>query len=233
MSIIAFIPARGGSKGLPRKNIRSLAGKPLIAWSIEQALACRRISRVIVSTDCSEIAGIAKQYGAEVPFLRPSSISGDTATTESAMLHCCEYLKNHGGLPETFILIQATSPVRSYGQFDEALNNFYDNNLDSLLTVSKSHRFTWKNMNSPSASYDFLNRPRRQDISDEDQEFLETGSFYITKTEKLLETGNRLCGNIGLFEVPSDESFEIDTNLDFTICEEIIKSKSLGKKLCV
>jgi len=224
MSNLAFIPARGKSKGLPRKNIKNIAGKPLIAWSIEQALASKEIDRVIVSTDCPEIAEIAKSYGADVPFLRPAEISGDEASTESAMLHCCEYLEKKGELPKLFILIQATSPVRKKNQLDEAIHYFNDNQFDSLLTVSKSHRFIWKNISAPVASYDYSNRPRRQDLLEQD--YIETGSFYITKTDKLLETKNRLCGDIGLFEVSEDQSFEIDTQLDFIICEQILNLKN-------
>jgi N-acylneuraminate cytidylyltransferase len=223
MKIVAFIPARGGSKGLPKKNIKLLAGKPLIAWSIEQALSSELIDRVIVSTDCTEIAKVAKEYGAEVPFLRPDSLSCDSATTESAMLHCCQYLEEKNELPELFILVQATSPIRSKNQFDKAILCFQNNNYDSLLSVSASHRFTWKNPLKPSASYDFLNRPRRQDIKKEDQEYLETGSFYITKTELLVQSGNRLVGNVGMFITPEAESYEIDSFIDFKVCEEIFK----------
>jgi CMP-N,N'-diacetyllegionaminic acid synthase len=226
MSVVAFIPARGGSKGLPKKNIRLLAGKPLIAWSIEQALASELIDRVIVSTDCPEIASISKQYGAEVPFLRPDSISGDSSTTEAAMLHCCRFLDEKNELPELFILVQATSPIRSENQFDNAIVEFKNNNYDSLLTVSKSHRFTWKKPSCPVASYDYMNRPRRQDIRENDQEYLETGSFYITKTKLLLKSENRLVGKIGMFEVPEDESHEIDSLVDFKITEEIFKIKN-------
>jgi len=225
MSVVAFIPARGGSKGVPKKNIKLLAGKPLIAWSIEQALASNLIDRVIVSTDCKEIAEVARQYGAEVPFLRPVEISNDTATTESAILHCCEYLKNKGELPELFILVQATSPIRSTNQLDKAINYLVKHNYDSLLTVCKSHRFTWRNPDKPVASYDYMNRPRRQDIKEEDQEYLETGSFYITKTDMLMEHKNRLCGSVGMFETPEIESYEIDTHVDFIISEELIKSQ--------
>jgi CMP-N,N'-diacetyllegionaminic acid synthase len=214
MSIVAFIPARGGSKGVPQKNIKLLAGKPLIAWSIEQTLASDLIDRVIVSTDCPDIASVAKKYGAEVPFLRPDSISDDKATTESAMLHCCDYLEQRNELPELFLLVQATSPIRSENQFDNAINYFKNNNYDSLLTVSPSHRFTW------------MNRPRRQDIKEEDQEYLETGSFYITKTELLVKAENRLVGKVGMFETPEDESYEIDSLVDFKVCEEILKIKN-------
>jgi len=225
MSTVAFIPARGGSKGVPQKNIKMLAGKPLIAWSIEQALAADSIDRVIVSTDCHEIAEVSKTYGAEVPFLRPESISGDEATTESAMLHCCEYLKNKNEFPEMFVLIQATSPIRSEGQLDKAIEVFKQGVFDSLLSVTKSHRFTWRSKGNPVASYDYKKRPRRQDINERDQEYLETGSFYITRTSKLIEFQNRLGGKIGLFETPEDESYEIDSLIDFLVCEEILKLK--------
>ncbi|MBB1456677.1 cytidylyltransferase domain-containing protein [Pseudoalteromonas sp. SG43-5] len=229
MSTIAFIPARGGSKGVPQKNIKLLAGKPLIAWSIQQAKESELIDRVIVSTDCSEIAEIAKKFGAEVPYLRPSDISGDTASTESAMLHCCEFLKSENCLPEIFILVQCTSPLRKMGIFDKAIEEFNKERYDSMLSVSLSHRFTWKNQEQPIASYDFRNRPRRQDIRKEDQDYLETGSFYITKTAKLIESKNRLVGKIGMFITPEVESFEIDSEVDFVICEELMKHRNLNK----
>lgn len=230
MKVLAFIPARGGSKGLPGKNIKMLAGKPLIAWSIQQAKASAVIDRVIVSTDCPQIAEVAIQYGAEVPFYRPDEIAGDNATTESAMLHCCEYLKERDELPDYIVLIQATSPIRSKGQFEKALAYIKSNDFDSLLSVSKSHRFTWKiQADKPVASYDYMKRPRRQDISEADQVFLETGSFYITRINRFLETKNRLCGTIGLFETPEDESYEIDTMVDFRVCEEILKLKILNR----
>lgn len=226
MSTLAFIPARGGSKGVKKKNIKLLAGKPLIAWSIEQAKACSGIDRVLVSTDCDEIADIAKQYGADVPFLRPADISGDLATTESAMLHCCEVLESMGKLPDTFILMQATSPIRLPETLDQALCYFNAEKFDSLLTVTESHRFIWQNKAAPEASYDYLNRPRRQDITE--KSYLETGSFYITNTAKLLEYENRLCGNIGMFETHEIESYEIDTLVDFQVCERLMQSVISG-----
>ncbi len=228
MSVVAFIPARGGSKGVPKKNIKLLAGKPLIAWSIEQAKKSKNIDRVIVSTDCPEIAKVALEFGAEVPFMRPVDISSDTATTESAMLHCCDYLNEKNELPELFVLIQCTSPLRAEGTFDKAIESFKSEGYDSMLSVSLSHRFTWKDKGNPSASYDFMNRPRRQDIKEKDQEYLETGSFYITNTKKLLASKNRLTGKIGMFETPEIESFEIDSHIDFTICEELVKHNNLS-----
>jgi len=226
MSVVALIPARGGSKGVPKKNIKELGGKPLIAWSIEQALASELIDRVIVSTDSEEIAAISKAYGAEVPFMRPAEISGDTASTESSMLHCCEFLEREESfLPGIIVLIQCTSPIRSTGVFDQAITEFRNKDYDSMLSVSESHRFTWKNPSSPIASYDFKNRPRRQDISPVDREYLETGSFYITKRSILIHEKNRLGGKVGFFVTPEIESFEIDSDVDFVICEELVKKQ--------
>ena len=119
-NMLAIIPARGGSKGLPRKNIIDLAGKPLIAWSIQSALKSHTVDRVVVSTDCSKIAQIAKNYGAEVPFLRPNSLATDTATTESAMLHTIFWLEsNQHYFPDNTILLQPTSPFRTSKQIKE------------------------------------------------------------------------------------------------------------------
>ena len=230
MDIVAIIPARGGSKEIPKKNIKEIAGKPLISWSINQAKESVLIDEVIVSTDCEEIAGIARNNGASIPFMRPGDLSDDKSTTESAILHCIEYLNSQNKYPRIVVLIQCTSPIRSKGCFDKAIKHFIDNNFDSMLSVCRSNRFYWKDLQNPKAMYDFVNRPRRQDIKNDDQQFLETGSFYITKTDSLKESGNRLSGKIGMFLTDDDEQFEIDTMVDFKVCEAIMINKENRKQ---
>ena len=221
MTTIALIPARGGSKGLPKKNIKTINGKPLISWSIEQALLSKRIDKVFVSTDCNEIADIARESGAIVPFLRPKNLATDESTTESAINHFLKYLDSHGNLPERLILLQCTSPIRYEQTLDKAIEYFDEHNLDSLLSVRDFHGFIWEDINNPSANYDFKKRPRRQDIKS--KKYLETGSFYITKSKSFLEFQNRLVKKIGMFVTSDEESYEIDTELDFLICESIMK----------
>ena len=225
MKTVAFIPARSGSKGIVGKNIKSICGKPLIAWSIEHAKASKQVDQVYVSTNCPEIAEISKKYGAKIPFLRPENISDDHSTTESAVEHFCNFLDEQKLNYENILLIQCTSPIRAIGRFDDAITNFENRHLDSLVPVSKSKKFLWKNFEAPVANYNFLQRPRRQDIPSSDDSFEETGSFYLFKKQVFSEIKNRICGNVGLYMTPMEESFDIDTMSDFFICESLINSK--------
>ncbi|MBT4039749.1 MAG: acylneuraminate cytidylyltransferase family protein [Rhodospirillales bacterium] len=221
-SYLAFIPARGGSKGLPGKNLRVFAGKPLISWSIEQALAAPEIDRVLVSTDDTEIAEVARACGADVPFLRPENLASDTSTTESAMQHALVHLEKQNSLPDVIILLQPTSPVRSASSISRAIHEFESTEADSLISVCESHVFIWKNPKNPQASYDVSNRPRRQDIPEDDRIFLENGSIYMTKTDLFQRHNNRLVGKIHMFEMGNLESREIDDAGDFAATEALM-----------
>lgn len=221
---LVIIPARGGSKGVPGKNLKKIAGMPLIYWSIKAALESKSVDRIIVSTDSQEIAKLSKSFGAETPFIRPPEISGDTATTESAVIHCLNFLSQRNEtLPENIILLQPTSPVRKQATIDEAFKYFEKNEASSLLSVNRFDHFLWKNMDSPVALYDYKNRPRRQDIKPIDYKFIENGSIYITKADQYLNDGNRLCNSPICYELSEEESFEIDTHLDFIIVETILR----------
>lgn len=134
MKNLVIIPARSGSKGISGKNIKIIAGKPLIAWSIANACTSRHVDRVIVSTDSNEIADIAKEFGAEVPFLRPESLSDDFATTESAMIHVLNLLEsNEGYMPDNVVLLQATSPVRENDSIDQAIEYFISSRSEDVV----------------------------------------------------------------------------------------------------
>jgi N-acylneuraminate cytidylyltransferase len=227
-SNLALIPARGGSKGIQGKNIKAIAGKPLIAWTIEAALEANSIDRVIVSTDSEDIAKVAVEFGAEVPFMRPDSLSSDTSTTESSMIHALDWLRlNESYSPSNIVLLQATSPVRGFGSIDGAFRCFNDENADSLLSLTEFWHFLWKGEARLEALYDFDNRPRRQEICRDDIKYKENGSIYITKCEVLVKSKNRLGGKISSYIMGDEEGYEIDTPLDFAIVESILNFRSM------
>lgn len=221
MNIISIIPARGGSKGLPGKNIRPFNGHPLLAWSISQSLCSSSITRTIVSTDNAEIKDIALKYGAEAPFIRPSEFAEDHSPTEPVLLHALDELKKSGEDPDVVILLQPTSPIRLDGTLDRAIELFKSSGYDSMLSVHAGHHFYWKGIADPKAQYDFTSRPRRQDVPESDRLYAETGSIYITKTSVLRENENRLGEKIGIFPMSLEESFDIDTESDFKFLEGI------------
>ena len=223
---VALIPIRSKSKGIPNKNILEIAGKPLVTWTIEHCLASEKIDRVIVSTDCEAYADIAREAGAEVPFLRPDDISNDTSSTEVVMLHLDDHLSAEGYDYDAMVLAQATSPVRRPRLVDDCIARWETTGADSLLTVTLNESFFWRR--GPSgmeATYDHMNRPRRQDIMPEDVMFRETGSLYVTARHILQTMKNRLGGKIEAMETSKLESFEIDDLDDWHIIEAILRKE--------
>ncbi len=226
--VLAIIPARGGSKGVPRKNIRSLLGLPLIAWSIRHAQQSTAITRCIVSTEDAEIAEVAKKYGAEV-VERPTDLASDTAATEPVMLHVLEHLdQTENYQPDWVVLLQATSPIRTPDLIDRAISKAGSDNYDSLLTVTPVNRFFWKERSGAGESlYDFRHRPRRQDIRREDRFFEENGNVYVTSRQTLLAEKNRLGGRVALLETSELEALEIDTETDWRNVEIVLAESGL------
>lgn len=220
--ILAVIPARGGSKGLPGKNLLPLGGKPLIAWTIEQALASQRITDTVVSTDCEQIATVARKYGAQVPFLRPADLATDVAPTEPVMRHALSYMESGRDRYDAVMLLQPTSPVRLPGTIDRAVAQFQAADADSLCGVVETHGFFWQK-DPVRATYDPGNRPRRQDIPRHDRRFRENGSLYITKRDVFVERNSRLAGSITLFEMDEREGWEIDSQTDFAVIRALIE----------
>jgi CMP-N,N'-diacetyllegionaminic acid synthase len=224
--ILAIIPARGGSKGIPKKNIKIINGKPLIFWSIKTALDAGFYD-VVVSTDSEEIADIAINFGATVHELRSNELSQDETPTEPVLLDVFNkyYLKSH---IDAIALLQPTSPIRDLESVRGSIAKFRNLNSDSLLSVVKTHSFFWKNINSPNSLHSFEVRKRRQDLLEEDILYRENGSIYITKIDVLMNCKNRLGGKISMYEMSEYESYEIDTMEDFIIVESLMRHKEYG-----
>ena len=219
--IIAIIPARGGSKGVKNKNLRLIAGKPLVAHSVEHALGCSRIDRVFVSTDDLKIGEIAQQYGAEF-IKRPAAISDDTSSSESALQHALDHLsKTEAYEPDVVIFLQCTSPFRTSKDIELAIDKFFSEDADSLLSVYRTHSLLWKieNGKACSVNFDYRCRPRRQDMN---PQFAENGSIYIFKPWVIKETGNRLGGKISLYVMREEAAWQIDSEHDFRIIEFLL-----------
>ena len=217
MTTVALIPARGGSKGVPRKNIRLLAGKPLIAHSIEDAQQSTSVDQVYVSTDNEEIAAISQEYGAKI-IHRPAELANDTASSESALIHALQTLESKNINLDFLVFLQCTSPVRTGAEIDQAIAKLKKDQADSLLSVSPSHRFIWEEVDgdAKSINYDYRHRPRRQDMN---PQYVENGSIYIFKPWVLKETQNRLGGKISLYVMSEMAAVEIDSEEDFQMIE--------------
>ena len=219
---VAFIPVRGGSKSIPLKNIKPINGRPLIYWTLDAAVGCNEIDTVIVSTDSQEIKNEVEKYGSpriEV-INRSLEVSTDTASTESVMI---EFAKNYNF--ENIILVQATSPLLASGDLTNGIKKFFEDRIDSVLSVVRQKRFIWEEKSDfvSAINYDPLNRPRRQEF---DGYLVENGAFYITTRENLLSTECRISGNIGVVEMPEETYFEIDEPSDWIIVEGLLKKKA-------
>jgi CMP-N,N'-diacetyllegionaminic acid synthase len=222
MSVVAIIPARGGSKGIPRKNLLPLCGKPLIGWSIEQACAAESIDAVYVSSDSDEILEVARAFGA-VPIERPDEISGDRASSESVWLHALDQIEAKTRV-DIVVGMQATSPVRESSDLDEAVRRFQQEPLDSMLSCCEVEDFfMWKlddaGLGVPT-NHDYTQRRPRQQI---EKRYLENGSFYLFRSPLFREVNNRLTGRIGFHVMARHKMYQIDNPDDVRLVEAILR----------
>jgi N-acylneuraminate cytidylyltransferase len=230
MEVLAIIPARGGSKGIPRKNIHPLAGKPLIAYSIEQALLSRHITRVVVSTDDPQIGSVAAQYGAEVVW-RPVEISGDMASSESALLYTLNFLaENEDYHPDLLVFLQCTSPLTIMSDIDGTITALIESKADTALSVSPFHYFLWKSDQPENGRESAVginhDKSMRQLRQEQKPQFIETGAVYAMRVDGFLQQQHRFFGRTAMYVMPHERRLEIDEPVDFKVAEVLLKENA-------
>ena len=228
---VAFIPVRGGSKSIPLKNIKLINGKPLVYWTIKAACECGSIDKVYIATDSNKIKEIVEsfKYGKDVAIFskavvidRSAESASDTASTESAMLEFAEKYEF-----DNIVLIQATSPLLLSEDLERGFEEYGTKGTDSVVSVVLQKRFHWEKDRYGyvrPTNYDIFHRPRRQEF---EGYFVENGAFYITSKKALLQSKNRISGNIKAVEMREDTFFEIDEPSDWIIVEALMKKNSV------
>ncbi len=215
--IVSLVPLRGGSKSIPYKNIKEIAGKPLCYWALKAATDSKYIDEVWVSTDDKKIKDVVLSFNLGVKVIdRPTELAQDTSSTESVMSHFAEHVEF-----DILNLIQATSPFTTSEDLDIAIEQFERDGDDSLLTGVLYKKFYWSPSGVP-LNYDYLKRPRRQEF---EGVVNENGAFYLTKKEIFQKNKNRLGGKIGIFLMPEDKAIDIDEPSDWALAEKYLLSQ--------
>lgn len=222
---LGLIPARGGSKSIPLKNIKPLLGKPLIAYTIEEALKSKYLERIVVSTDDVQIAEVSKEYGADVPFIRPAELATDTSPTLPVIQHALKYLESEGYRPNFVVLLQPTSPLREVKHIDEAIEKILNTNADSVTTLTEAeiHPY-WMCKLDGDRVYPFIETGeqslRRQDLP---SVYRLNGAVIVVKREAIDKKWQEQ--DIRAILMEPIYSIDIDTPLDFYIAEKLMELK--------
>ena len=225
--VIAVIPARGGSKAIPRKNIVMVSGRPLLAWTIEAARKAGSVSRVIVSTEDTEIAEVARQWGADVPFLRPVELARDDTPGIDPLVHAASWLRDHGGAPDYVVLLQATSPLRDAGDIDAAVELAAQHDADAVIAVTpmRHHPFWCKTLEADGRLTEAIATERaytaRQDLP---PTVAIAGALYLVKTEVLLARGTFFTERTYGYVLPEERALDIDTPWDLHLFEALVRA---------
>jgi N-acylneuraminate cytidylyltransferase len=230
MSVLAVIPARGGSQGIPLKNIKPLGGKPLIAWTIEAALAAQRVDRVVVSTDDDEIAAVSRRFGAEV-VERPAEISGALASSEAALLHVLDSLREAEGYePQAIAFLQCTAPLTLPEDIDATVRLVVEEGFDSVVTMTPFHYFIWHE--KAEGQMEGVNHlaSRRLMRQEREPEYLEVGAVYAMRTEGLRKHRFRFFGRIGKHIVPASRTIELDEVEDWALAEILVQTTGKARR---
>jgi N-acylneuraminate cytidylyltransferase/CMP-N,N'-diacetyllegionaminic acid synthase len=226
--MLAIIPARGGSKGVPGKNIKNLVDKPLICYTIKAAKESKFIDRVIISTDDEEIAEVAKKYGAEVPFMRPNELATDTAKAIDTYLYTINRLnENSTNLIEEFIVLQPTSPLRSAIDIDTAIEIFKKNKADSVISVVEAEHppYWYKKITNEGILKDYFISNNSLNRQEYDRTYLPNGAIFVFRYNILKETLNYYTDKTYPYVMPRDRSVDIDNFLDFKMAEFLISQE--------
>jgi len=222
---IALILARGGSKGIPRKNIQVVGGKPLIAWTIEAARASRWVQRVILSTDDEEIAEIARAFGCEVPFLRPAELAQDDSTSFEACAHALRYLEKEGECPDYLVILQPTSPLRLAADIDGAVELISTRRAPALMGVCEAtpHPYLARRILEDGTLRDFYSAPETEKRRQEHPPaYYVNGAVYVVEPATLLATGTFQPPGTLAFPMPPERSLDIDTLWDLSLADVIL-----------
>lgn len=230
--MIAIIPARGGSKGLPGKNIKELCGKPLIAHTIEAALNAKGIDRVIVTTDSEEIAVVAQRYGAEVPFMRPAELAGDTSSAIDVYLHAVSFLEKHSGKEiEQFMVLLPTTPLRNAGHIESALKRFADTKAETLISMKEADvPISWYYAMNEEGRVKNLGINAENAVANRqvnEKHYIPNGAIYILNKKLLHEKRTYYCENTVAYLMDAEDSIDIDHALDFKIAELLLKERTI------
>ena len=218
--VLCVIPARGGSKSIPKKNIKPLLGKPLITYTIEEARKSEYLDRIVISTDDPETAMICKELGAEV-IMRPAEFATDTASTELALVHVVKGLaRTEGYMSSAVVTLEPTSPLRTHKLIDRCVEVLWETGADSVISVKKIDACLGTMMEGR-FEYLIKNQPRRR--QDREPLYLESSTVYVTRTETLLERGSVLGEKLYAVLADDDEAIDINTPLDLVIAEAVMR----------
>jgi CMP-N,N'-diacetyllegionaminic acid synthase len=224
--ILALVPARGGSKGVPRKNVRDLAGRPLLQWSVDAARASKQVGRIVVSTDDPAIADVARSGGAEVPFLRPAELARDETPGADPVIHAIEWLaKNESYRPDLVLLLQPTSPLRTTADIDGAIHLALDSGSDPVVsvTVPAQHPYWMKRVDEAGHLHDLITQAtptaRRQDLP---ECYAVNGAIYLIAPDLLIERRTWFTGRTRGYVMPPERSIDIDTEWDFRMAAAVL-----------
>lgn len=231
--ILAIVPARGGSKGLPHKNIKPLLGKPLIGWSLEQAKNCSYVDEIFVSTDSAEIAKVAEDFGVKVPALRPPELAADTSSSMDVILHAINSLEKEGKFFDCILLVEPTSPLRETQDLDKAVEMLINTkDAESIVGVCKAEGAHPDFLSAMDKGFlvpynkSVFSAKRRQDL--QDLYFFE-GSLYLSYVDSLKKRRAFYHEKTLGYEVPKYKSFEVDDIVDFKIIEALMSAKQKGE----